>query len=152
MKFYKESLIALVLLAILYTKPAFLSEFTSSVLGKLISLVAIIFVGHKYGKYHSFILALVVVILLHQYVEGMENKEEKNDEAEETDEEEESENEEETSNTDDLDEETENTSGNDQMDAEETLKAVVPSDAPQNENEVVEGFMNFKSLCSSCSM
>lgn len=156
MKFYKESIVALLLLAILYSRPMFLSEMVDSSLGKLAIIVAIILVGHNYGKYHSIGLAVVALVLLHQSVEGLENK---NDAKESKDEDESEEEDVDEMEKDESpakehdDEELENVSGSDQIDSEETLKAVVPSDAPQNENDVVEGFMNFNfSKCSSCGI
>ena len=166
MKYYKESIIALFLLAVIYSKPNFLNEFINNPLGKLLVILSIITIGNMYGKEYAIVASLVMILLLHNVFEGMENNnakettennenesDEENEENEENEDEHEDDHEDERQTINEEEHKTNehNKSGKDQIDSEETLKKIVPSDAPQNENDSVEGFIGFSS-CSACGL
>ena len=170
MKYYKETIIALFTLFILYSGPNMLSNIINTPLGKIVAIGMLIVLANTYGKKYAIFYALIIIMLLQNVFEGMENKEgdttqhgdnESNDEnADDVSEDKEEattaepegaeEDITDVNNIDGGEEElvtSENTSGKDQIDNEDRLKNVVPSDAPQNEKDEdtnnVEGFSNF---------
>lgn len=159
MKYYKESIIALLALIILYSGPNMITNVIHTPLGRLLAIVLLIVLANTYGKKYSIFYALIIIMLLHNVFEGMENKddndgenekEDNNEETEETEENNETKENNDEENNEEENKELTNTSGKDQIDNEERLKNVVPSDAPQNEGnnkkDDVEGFSNYNGI------
>lgn len=154
MNYQKETVVLVLVILLLYIRPNLLNGVLNTNLGKLLSIVAILFLGNTYGKQYSILFSLVVIVLLYNTVEGMENKDEvkgvpdmehieQDDTVTEnennTDEEETNEDTEKMA-TEEPEKKGKNATTTDQIDNENKLKNIVPSDAPQNNNDVVEGF------------
>jgi len=73
-KFPIEIILIVILVSLLYTCPYFLKKFVSNSLGKVILLVLVILITHCYGINSGIISSLILLLLLHNVVEGMENE------------------------------------------------------------------------------
>ena len=62
------------LLALVYDKPAILTEFANSILGKLILIIAVCFVAKTRGLTTGLVAALIMLILMHESLEGLASK------------------------------------------------------------------------------
>lgn len=71
MKGYAELAIGVVLLALMYEKPHFLTEFSNSILGKAVMIIGVGFMAKTYGLVSGLLSALVVLILMEDTKEGM---------------------------------------------------------------------------------
>lgn len=73
MKGYAELAIGVVLLALMYEKPHFLTEFSNSILGKAVMIIGVGFMAKTYGLVSGLLSALVVLILMEDTKEGHSN-------------------------------------------------------------------------------
>ena len=74
MKGYAELAIGVVLLALMYEKPHFLTEFSNSILGKAVMIIGVGFMAKTYGLVSGLLSALVVLILMEDTKEGLLSK------------------------------------------------------------------------------
>jgi len=74
MKLQIQLTLILVLVVLMYYTPLFLTDIARSPLGKLILISGVLGLSYKYGRNTGIISALIVLLLLHNYYEGLENK------------------------------------------------------------------------------
>ena len=74
MKISINLILITILVIFLYYNPSDLSAITSSVLGKLATIVLICYIASMYGTNTGIIAALIFILLMHNQQEGMKNK------------------------------------------------------------------------------
>ena len=75
MKFHVEMTLLVLLIVLMYTKPQFLLNMTDCLLGKVLLVLSVLGVAHTYGRNAGILMALIVVLLFHSVLEGLENTE-----------------------------------------------------------------------------
>ena len=73
MKFHVEMTLVVLLIVLMYTKPASLLALTERVLGKLALVASVLGVAYCYGKNAGILMALIVIILFQNVHEGLDN-------------------------------------------------------------------------------
>lgn len=73
MKAYIEVALVAVFLALMYEKPHVLTQFANSVLGKVVLLVFVASVAKLRGLVAGLLAALIVLTLLHSFLEGVDD-------------------------------------------------------------------------------
>lgn len=71
MGFLVELFLIAILLLFLYEKPKFLGDFAHSTLGKIVMVLVIVGIAKTRGLVGGVLAALVMVLLLHTYKEGL---------------------------------------------------------------------------------
>ena len=71
MNFLVELILVAILLLFMYEKPRFLVDFANSTLGKVIMVIIVVMVAKTKGLVGGLLAALILVILLHSYKEGL---------------------------------------------------------------------------------
>ena len=72
MRFQIELVLVLLLVVLMYHKPRFLLDLTDTFLGKLVLLSSVFGITHKFGRNAGVLTALVVILLMHTYHEGLD--------------------------------------------------------------------------------
>lgn len=95
MKYPIELALIVVLVVVMYYRPAYIRELTSHPLAKLLMVGILVVITHMFGRNAGILTALIMLLMMHNVFEGMENKDETDKESdsdedgEETDDEEE---------------------------------------------------------------
>lgn len=74
MKGITEFVLVAVLLVLVYDKPTILTEFSNSILGKLMLIIAVCFVAKVHGLTAGLVAALIMLVLMHESLEGLATK------------------------------------------------------------------------------
>lgn len=74
MKGTTELALGAILLFLVYDKPTALTEFSNSVLGKVLLILGVGFIAKTRGLAAGLVAALIMVVLMHNSKEGMTNK------------------------------------------------------------------------------
>ena len=88
MKLNVEAILGVLLVVLLCFKPTFLTELTDTVLGKAVLLLCVLVVSHLYGRNAGVLTALIVIVLMHTKLEGVDETLEKSDDEEDEEDEE----------------------------------------------------------------
>ena len=73
MKLQVQLTLILVLVILMYSQPLFLTDIARSPLGKLVLVCGVLGLSYKFGRNTGIISALIVLLLLHNFHEGLEN-------------------------------------------------------------------------------
>lgn len=140
MKQYVELYLVVILVVLLYFRPGFLGNLVNNVLGKLILLGGVIYLAHNHGISSGMLGAIIMILLIHNVIEGVDETLEESPKDDDTEKEnDEDEDAEETDNSEgddeDEDEDTKNThQKNDQLENEEMMKSDLISKPENNSN------------------
>ena len=74
MKGYMELALGAILLVLMYEKPYALTEMTNSLLGKAVMIIGVGIIAKNNGLASGLLAALIMIILIHETVEGMTTK------------------------------------------------------------------------------
>lgn len=77
MKGYMELALGAILLVLMYEKPHALTEAANSILGKAIMIIAVGIIAKNNGLASGLLAALIMIILMHETIEGMTGKKDK---------------------------------------------------------------------------
>lgn len=137
MKQYLEVYLIIALVALLYYKPAFLTGLSNTFLGKLALLIGVMYLAHNHGVSSGILGAAILILLVHNVLEGVDETLAKDDVNEGDEQEEENDDEDEEEVDAELPENT-----NDQLDNEELIKSDITTgkiDETSEENGEPEG-------------
>ena len=82
MKLNVEAILGVLLVVLLCYKPNFLLDLTDTVLGKAVLLLCVLGATHCYGRNAGVLTALIVIVLMHTRLEGVDETLEKDDDKE----------------------------------------------------------------------
>jgi hypothetical protein len=74
MNYSVELALIVLLVVVMYYRPAYLRELTSHPLAKLLMIGVLVAMTHVYGRNAGILTALILVLMMHNVFEGMENK------------------------------------------------------------------------------
>jgi hypothetical protein len=74
MKGYMELALGAILLVLMYEKPHALTEFANSLLGKAVMIIGVGIIAKNNGLAPGLLAALIMIILMHETIEGMTGK------------------------------------------------------------------------------
>ena len=71
-----EIILIVILIIIMYHRPIGLKKFSDTVLGKIIGVLAVVFIAMKFGRNTALIAAVIVILISHNDQEGLKEKKE----------------------------------------------------------------------------